>query len=228
MAAGRRRREEIYSQFISIQLHISGPIRIGCARRGRGRDRGGPGALRAGRTAARRRAHPGAVRRLVGRATGDRRPAAATRSGRRRATRRATKAPGRPWTSWWRTARATWTATGCRTIRTTAPARPTRTRATRTATRRGDACDITIVAPVGGGLPLACSGPPPALEWTPEVYDRFKVQVATHPSFADRATGGAALLRGPPGGSRPRRGTGSAGRTGARSPSGALGSGPGR
>jgi len=57
----------------------------------------------------------------------------------------------------------------------------------------GDACDMTVVAPLSGAV--TCADPPPTISWTPEVYDRFKVLVGTDPMFSWQITSGKNLLR---------------------------------
>jgi hypothetical protein len=60
----------------------------------------------------------------------------------------------------------------------------------------GDACDITVTAPL---LPseASCSGPPPTVRWSTEIYDRFRVHASWDPAIAGRAkvTSGDRFLR---------------------------------
>jgi thrombospondin type 3 repeat protein len=60
----------------------------------------------------------------------------------------------------------------------------------------GDACDLTITFPLQPG-DVDCSGTPPPITWTPEVYDRFKVFVATSATFTGKGktTSGDKLLK---------------------------------
>jgi hypothetical protein len=56
----------------------------------------------------------------------------------------------------------------------------------------GDVCDITVTHPLNGEV--RCSDPPPEVTWTPEMYNRFRVFLATDPYFTTRVTSGERLL----------------------------------
>jgi hypothetical protein len=58
----------------------------------------------------------------------------------------------------------------------------------------GDACDITVTSPLDGDV--TCDDPPPTITWTPEVYDRFRVIIATNRRFNKKVTSGKTLLTG--------------------------------
>jgi hypothetical protein len=59
----------------------------------------------------------------------------------------------------------------------------------------GDACDMSIYAPLdGAGL---CTGNPPAIRWSTESYDQFEVQVSWDPGFKEgkRYSSGEEMIR---------------------------------
>ncbi|MBI3448640.1 MAG: thrombospondin type 3 repeat-containing protein [Acidobacteria bacterium] len=60
----------------------------------------------------------------------------------------------------------------------------------------GDACDLTVTFPLTTN-DVNCAGAPPTITWTGETYDRFKVFVATAPTFTGtgKTTSGSSLLR---------------------------------
>jgi hypothetical protein len=60
----------------------------------------------------------------------------------------------------------------------------------------GDACDLSVTFPLLAA-DVACGGPPPTIEWSPETYDRYRVLVGWDPSFEGRrkVTSGDRLLR---------------------------------
>src|SRR5262249_9780379 len=61
----------------------------------------------------------------------------------------------------------------------------------------GDACELTIVAPLGAAT-LDCTegAPPPSIRWSPFVYDRFKAVVSWTPNLrgAGKVTSGDRYL----------------------------------
>jgi len=53
-------------------------------------------------------------------------------------------------------------------------------------TEGGDACDITVLFPLGAEA--SCTGPPPTVRWSPESYNRFRVYVSADTTFTGTRT----------------------------------------
>jgi hypothetical protein len=47
----------------------------------------------------------------------------------------------------------------------------------------GDACTLVVTFPLTPA-DVSCSAAPPTITWTPDIYNRFKVYLATSPAFA--------------------------------------------